>query len=93
MFMFEKLDACGRISQRILYTGDFRFEDESKLSQISALHDEEGNTLNIDTMYLDTTFLTNDYKHFPRPKLNWINSIKHIKAIKILLGRLKVFKI
>ncbi len=46
------------------YTGDFRFENVD-LSTLTALHDSEGHVLPLDEMYLDTTFCTPTYKHFP----------------------------
>ena len=50
---------------RILYTGDFRFEEPFDLSSLQALHDPHGNVIRVDEMFLDTTFASNDYKSFP----------------------------
>lgn len=49
---------------KLQYTGDFRFENVD-LSTLAALHDSEGQVLNLDEMYLDTTFCSPNYKHFP----------------------------
>ena len=49
---------------RILYTGDFRFENVD-LTSLSALHDPSGNRLAIDEMFLDTTFASPNYETFP----------------------------
>ena len=64
MFLFEKLHE-GKVMKRILYTGDFRFEDEKVLSRQSVLHDEHGKPLKLDEVYLDTTFLSSKFRHFP----------------------------
>ncbi|XP_023328032.1 protein artemis [Eurytemora carolleeae] len=64
MFLFERLDEEGNIIKRILYTGDFRFDD-SALSQLHSLHDRSGQPLPLDEMYLDTTFCSPHYKSFP----------------------------
>ena len=50
--------------RNILYTGDFRFENQ-RLDSIHALHDTEGKTLPIHEMYLDTTFCSSNYTEFP----------------------------
>lgn len=49
---------------RILYTGDFRF-DEYPLTSISALHNNNNLPICIDEMYLDTTFCNPSYEEFP----------------------------
>lgn len=46
------------------YTGDFRFENID-LSTLNVMHDSEGHVLPVDEMYLDTTFCSPTYKHFP----------------------------
>ncbi|XP_069698466.1 protein artemis-like [Periplaneta americana] len=58
MFLFE-----GRVG-RILYTGDFRLSkgDTPKFRQ---LHYLDGTVKTIDKLYLDTTFLSYQYKEFP----------------------------
>merc|ERR1712106_314348 len=63
--MFEKLDSDGAVSKRILYTGDFRFDNpDLPLTCLHALH--SGSTpLPIDEMYLDTTFCSAKYSSFP----------------------------
>ncbi|XP_040576764.1 protein artemis [Lepeophtheirus salmonis] len=58
MFLFEAHH------KTILYTGDFRFESKS-LQSLKSLHDAHGSVLNIDEMYLDTTFCHPGYKVFP----------------------------
>ena len=67
MFLFERLHE-GKVEKRILYTGDFRFENREMLSRQSALHDDQRKPLKIDEIYLDTTFLTTSFKHFPSRK-------------------------
>ena len=65
MFMFEKLDREENVETRILYTGDFRFDDGRPLqSRLSALHDSDGTPLFIDALYLDTTFMNSNYQDF-----------------------------
>ena len=76
MFLFEKLtsktveDGSGSeeekatITYRVLYTGDFRFEN-FELNRLSALHEVNGNPKSLDQLYLDTTFCSNDYLNFP----------------------------
>jgi len=66
MFLMEKLDFAGEVSKRILYTGDFRFDNllGKPLTSLQALHSGT-DPLHIDEMYLDTTFCTNDYNSFP----------------------------
>ena len=64
MFLFEKLKAGGEVDIRILYTGDFRFEGDSFLSCTESLH-AANKPLVVDEMYLDTTFLSEDYPTFP----------------------------
>ena len=68
MFLFEKLGADGQVELRILYTGDFRFEDkESFRTCTMSLHSDQ-RPLVLDEMYLDTTFLSQDYLTFPSRK-------------------------
>lgn len=49
----------------VLYTGDFRFK-ESDVPKMGLLHDEYRNPINIDVMYIDTTFLNANYLNFPK---------------------------
>ena len=67
MFLFERLDQCGLVTKRILYTGDFRFEEPTTIESIKALHCG-GTPLHIDEMFLDTTFLSKEYPSFPTRK-------------------------
>ena len=68
MFLFEKLGVDGQVELRILYTGDFRFEDEKTfMTCTSSLHSDR-KPLVLDEMYLDTTFLSKDYPTFPSRK-------------------------
>ena len=57
MFRFETLNSSGdSVTRRILYTGDFRFEDQP-LTSLVGLHSATMlRPLDIDEMYLDTTF-------------------------------------
>lgn len=64
MFLFESLKDDGELNKRILYTGDFRFEGLS-LDTLSALHDDNGQVLPIDELFLDTTFCSKSYLNFP----------------------------
>ena len=70
MFMFERLDAEGAVSKRILYTGDFRFDNpQAPLSNLQALHSGSSPLIIlIDEMYLDTTFCSTKYLNFPSRK-------------------------
>jgi len=69
MFMMEKLDCDGAVSKRILYTGDFRFDNpDLSLTSLQALH-SGSSPLPIDEMYLDTTFCSTKYLNFPPRKL------------------------
>ena len=65
MFLFERLDAEGEVCKRILYTGDFRLDNSLlPLTSLRSLHD--GFTpLDIDEIYLDTTFCSPQYLTFP----------------------------
>ena len=65
MFIMERLDTNGAVHKRILYTGDFRFDNpDLPLTCLRSLH--SGTTpLHIDEMYLDTTFCSNKYLTFP----------------------------
>ena len=66
MFLMEKLDFAGEVSTRVLYTGDFRFDNllGKPLTSLQALH--SGTVpLHIDEMYLDTTFCSSNYTSFP----------------------------
>ena len=65
-FLFETMSECDPDvpESRILYTGDFRFENVD-LTSMSALHDPSGNRLAIDEMFLDTTFASPNYETFP----------------------------
>lgn len=49
---------------RILYTGDFRL-CEGDASHLRQLHYLDGTVKVIDKLYLDTTFLSRQYLHFP----------------------------
>ena len=46
------------------YTGDFRFENIG-LGTLNSLHDNDGRVLKLDELYLDTTFCSRSYLHFP----------------------------
>ena len=65
MFLFEKLGADGEVVLRILYTGDFRFEDEKSFRTCTRSLHSDKKPLVLDEMYLDTTFLSQDYPTFP----------------------------
>ena len=70
MFLFEKLEnSTENVFERIFYTGDFRFEDESYLSRLAPLHDEEGKKIRIDEMFIDTTFFSSKFNRFPPRKV------------------------
>ncbi|QQP41581.1 Uncharacterized protein FKW44_016000 [Caligus rogercresseyi] len=57
------LEAKGK---RVLYTGDFRFEDNNVYKGFRSLHDAtSGSPLALDELYLDTTFCHPGYKTFP----------------------------
>jgi hypothetical protein len=62
MFLFEHLVD----NYTILYTGDFRLENV-KLSTLDALHrrDDFRKPIEVDQMYLDTTFCTKQFETFP----------------------------
>ena len=62
MFLFETGE--DQTAKNILYTGDFRLENQ-RLEDIQILHDTDGKTLTIHEMYLDTTFCSPNYKEFP----------------------------
>ena len=51
------------VETRILYTGDFRYEN-MELDSLSALHDSSGTKLSLNEMYLDTTFCSSSYQSF-----------------------------
>ena len=74
MFLFEIGE--DQTKKNILYTGDFRMENQS-LEGIQSLHDASGNALLIDEMYLDTTFCSLNYKEFP-PRVEAIQRIWEI---------------
>ncbi|XP_011503355.1 PREDICTED: protein artemis [Ceratosolen solmsi marchali] len=61
MFLYNLKD------KRILYTGDFRIniEDFSNLKSLHYIYNTEFIPLNIDTIYIDTTFFNVDYNFFP----------------------------
>lgn len=64
MFLFQK--EC----VSILYTGDFRWEFEG-YKDLKSLHYTETKIVkSLDVIYLDTTFLSNDYPEFPARKKN-----------------------
>ena len=68
MFMFERLNTEKIVEKRILYTGDFRFEDPSMpLSSLHALH-VNNSPLQIHELYLDTKFCSTQYPAFPTRK-------------------------
>ena len=68
MILFEKMDSEENVISRILYTGDFRFDDGMSLERMAALHSEDKRTLKIDELYLDTTFMEESYQIFPGRK-------------------------
>ena len=68
MFLFEKMDIEENVISRILYTGDFRFDDGMTLERVAALHSDDKRTLKIDELYLDTTFMKQTYQTFPGRK-------------------------
>ena len=56
-FRFETLNSSGdSVTRRILYTGDFRFEDQPLTSLVGLHSTTTLRPLDIDEMYLDTTF-------------------------------------
>ncbi|KAJ9574846.1 hypothetical protein L9F63_008006 [Diploptera punctata] len=63
MFLFEGDVSVGHV----LYTGDFRIVlgDAAKFKQ---LHYSDGTVKEIDKLYLDTTFLSQQYRDFPARK-------------------------
>lgn len=66
MFLYESLSDDGSSAaptHRILYTGDFRFEN-IPLTSLNALH-LNLEPIQVDEMYLDTTFCTPKYPTFP----------------------------
>lgn len=68
-FLFESLEPSpeAAVKYRILYTGDFRF-DEVSLASLHSLHSSSAPSsepIAIDEMYLDTTFCHPRYKSFP----------------------------
>merc|ERR1719500_614398 len=70
MFLFERLDGLRhstKVARRILYTGDFRFDNVTNFvtPELASLHDRQGNPLPLDELYLDTTFCSPLYKTFP----------------------------
>ena len=68
MFLLEKLYSDESVNKRILYTGDFRFDNlDIPLTSLKPLH--KGTTpLKIDEMYLDTTFCASEFRSFPSRK-------------------------
>lgn len=65
-FLYESLSDDGSSAaptHRILYTGDFRFEN-IPLTSLNALH-LNLEPIQVDEMYLDTTFCTPKYPTFP----------------------------
>ena len=68
MFMFERLDMDKEVEKRVLYTGDFRFDDP--LVPLTSLHSLHVNNspLTIHEMYLDTKFCSPSYQSFPTRK-------------------------
>ena len=68
MFMFERLNMEKELERRILYTGDFRFDDPTvPLTSLQSLH-VDNTPLPIHEMYLDTTFCSPSYLSFPTRK-------------------------
>ena len=65
MFLFEKQVESANF--RILYTGDFRFE-EDEYKHFTALHEVNGDPKLINELYLDTTFCSTDFETFPMRK-------------------------
>ena len=68
MILYEKMDKEENVIWRILYTGDFRFDDGLSLDRMSALHSDNRRKLKIDELYLDTTFMDERYQNFPGRK-------------------------
>ena len=63
-FLFEVLDDTqSKVTRRILYTGDFRFESQP-LTSLRSLH-LNGAPLTFDELHLDTTFAHPEYDTFP----------------------------
>ena len=68
MFMFERLNMEKEVEKRILYTGDFRFDDPSvPLTSLQSLH-LNNSPLPINELYLDTKFCSPNYLSFPTRK-------------------------
>ena len=64
MFMFERLNMEKEVEKRILYTGDFRFDDPSvPLTSLQSLH-LNNSPLPINELYLDTKFCSPNYLPF-----------------------------
>ena len=68
MFMFEKLDMDRNVVRRILYTGDFRYDDSrtclGSIPCLKSLH-HNSSPLTINELYLDTTFCSMAFPSFP----------------------------
>jgi hypothetical protein len=66
-FLFETLEPGSQnVARRILYTGDFRF-DNLPLASLSALHSSTSlQPITLDEMYLDTTFCHKEFPSFPK---------------------------
>uniref|UniRef100_A0A0A9YZA3 Protein artemis n=1 Tax=Lygus hesperus TaxID=30085 RepID=A0A0A9YZA3_LYGHE len=74
MLLFE---SCGVTA---LYTGDFRITKKD-LSRCKPLHNEEdGKVIQINSLYLDTTFAHCEYVHFPTREQSRDNIIRLIKG-------------
>ncbi|KAL0895839.1 hypothetical protein ABMA27_011870 [Loxostege sticticalis] len=73
MFLFKTEE------KTVLYTGDFIMEQE-EISSLKKLHDNSGNPLYIDTMYVDATFGHVGYMFFPSRSLCHSEVVNVIKT-------------
>ncbi|CAB3383387.1 Hypothetical predicted protein [Cloeon dipterum] len=75
MFLFKT--ECSTV----LFTGDFRYYPK-QLRFISALHDEDNNKIQLDNIYLDTTFLRESTKSFPTRRQVLLRIIEEIEDFR-----------
>ncbi|CAG4999918.1 unnamed protein product [Parnassius apollo] len=59
MFLFKTT------KKTILYTGDFRIRIND-IPKYAKLHERNGDPINIDAMYVDTTFIKEEFEDFPK---------------------------
>ncbi|KAL4702404.1 hypothetical protein ACJJTC_002244 [Scirpophaga incertulas] len=72
MFLFQTP------TKTVLFTGDFRLS-VNDVSKLGHLHTKEGDPMTIDKMYVDTTFLNENYEEFPKRSDSVDSAVYEIK--------------